>query len=168
MSRAFIREDDDAELEVLPPLASLVPPGVKNYLTAAGAERLRTEVARMHEVERPRLVVAALTDAEAKHALALLDQRVRYLQQSLATAEVVVPAATAPEQVTFGATVTVRDRRGVESVYRLVGVDEADFARHEVSWLAPVARALMHARIGQRVPFKFPSGATDLEIVKIA
>jgi transcription elongation factor GreB len=56
----------------------------------------------------------------------------------------------------------------VESVYRIVGVDEADFSRNEVSWLSPIARTLMHARLGQRVPFKFPSGATELEIVTIS
>jgi transcription elongation factor GreB len=86
---------------------------------------------------------------------------------SLATAEVIAPSGPGPEQVHFGSTVTVRDGRGVESVYRIVGVDEADFERNEVSWLSPIARALMNAKVGQKVPFKFPSGATELEIVKI-
>ena len=79
-----------------------------------------------------------------------------------------MPPAPGPlEQVRFGTTVTVRDGKGGESVYRIVGVDEADFSRNEVSWLSPIARALLNARLGQRVPFKFPSGATELEIVKI-
>ena len=167
MSKAFTREDDTSDQPVLPALVSPLPPGAKNYLTAGGAERLRAELGGLVAGERPRLVAAAVSDAEAKRELAQLDQRIRYLQQSLATAEIVPPAPGPLEQVRFGTTVTVRDGKGGESVYRIVGVDEADFSRNEVSWLSPIARALLNARLGQRVPFKFPSGATELEIVKI-
>jgi transcription elongation factor GreB len=168
MSKAFTREDDTSDEPVLPPLVSPLPAGAKNYLTAGGAERLRGELGRLVAVERPRLVAAAVHDPGTKRELAQLDQRIRYLQQSLATAEIVSAADGTAEHVRFGATVTVRDRKGVESVYRIVGVDEADFSRNEVSWLSPIARTLMHARLGQRVPFKFPSGATELEIVTIS
>ena len=67
----------------------------------------------------------------------------------------------------FGSTVTVRDSHGEESTYRLVGVDETDPARNEISWRSPIATALLNAQRGQKVPFRFPSGATELEIVKI-
>ncbi|MDB6093324.1 MAG: GreA/GreB family elongation factor [Verrucomicrobia bacterium] len=166
MSKAFTREDDVSDLPVLPPLISPLPPGATNYLTADGAERLRAQLAGLLDGDRPALVTAAAKDAEGKRELAQLDQRIRYLQQSLASAEIVGPSA-ATGKVQFGSTVTVKDRKGVESSYRIVGVDEADFARNEVSWLAPIARALMNATVGQRVPFKFPTGATELEIVKI-
>lgn len=167
MSKAFTREDDTSDAPVLPPLVSPLPPGARNYLTPEGAERLRSELAGLLDGERPRLLSASTTDAEAKRELAKLDQRIRYVQQSLASAEIVAPATEPRNQVRFGSTVTVRDSKGRESVYRIVGVDEADFERNEVSWLAPIARALMNAKLGGRVPFKFPTGATELEIVKI-
>lgn len=167
MSKAFTREDDSSDLPALPPLVSPLPPGTRNYITAAGAARLRAEVAAMLAEQRPALVAAAGQDAEGKRELAQLDQRIRYLQQSLATAEVVPPSGAA-DKVQFGSTVVVRDRKGVESTYRIVGVDEADFARDEVSWLSPIARALMNAPLGSRVPFKFPTGATELEVVRIS
>ena len=168
MSKALTREDDETEEPVLPPLISPLPPGTKNYLTPEGQKRLQADLARKLTEERPPLVPAAVTDPEAKRELAQLDQHIRYLQQSLATAEVVPPTGAPADQVTFGSTVTVRDHQGVESVYRIVGVDEADFTRNEVSWLSPIARALMNAHLGQRVPFKFPRGATELEIIRIA
>ncbi|MBS0662158.1 MAG: GreA/GreB family elongation factor [Verrucomicrobia bacterium] len=167
MSKAFTREDDETEEPVVPALVSPLPPGAKNYMTAEGAKRLRTELANMLDEKRPALAPAAATDPEAKRELAQLDQRIRYLQQSLSTAEIVPPTGTVPNQVAFGSTVTVRDTKGVTSVYRIVGVDEADFERNEVSWLSPIAKALMNARLGQKVPFKFPRGATELEVVKI-
>ena len=167
MSKAFTREDDETEEPVVPTLVSPLPPGAKNYMTAEGAKRLRTELADMLDEKRPALARTAATDPEAKRELAQLDQRIRYLQQSLSTAEIVPPTGTLPDQVAFGSTVTVRDTKGVTSVYRIVGVDEADFERNEVSWLSPIARALMNARLGQKVPFKFPRGATELEVVKI-
>jgi len=167
MSKAFTREDDETEEPVVPPLISPLPPGAKNYMTPEGRERLRAELASKLDNDRPPLVTAAVTDPEAKRELAQLDQHIRYLQQSLTTAEVVPATGAPPDQVTFGSRVTVRDTKGEESVYRIVGVDEADFERNEVSWLSPIARALMNARLGQRVPFKFPRGATELEIVRI-
>src|ERR1035437_3883354 len=167
MSKAFTREDDDNEEPVLPTPVSLLPPGTKNFLTPGGAERLRAELVRLND-ERSGLLGRAATDPEVKREVAQLDQRIRYLQQGLASAEIVTPPGPKADKVQFGATVTVRDGHGVESVYRIGGVDEADFERNEVSWLSPIAKALMNAQVGQKVPFKFPKGAAELEIVKIA
>lgn len=170
MSRAFTREDD-ARDAVLPKPVSPLPPGARNYLTPAGAERLRTELARLNDVERPRLIAAAGEEggrgADAKEELQRVELRVAYLQQGLATAEIFAPPPPPHDVVRFGATVTVRDAKGVTTDYRIVGVDEADFARDEVSWLSPIARALLNAKLGQKVPFKFPSGQSTLEIVAI-
>ncbi|MDB6127234.1 MAG: GreA/GreB family elongation factor, partial [Verrucomicrobia bacterium] len=132
MSKAFTREDDTSETPVLPPLVSPLPPGARNLMTPEGAERLRAELARLLDEERPKLLGASATDADAKRELAKLDQRIRYVQQSLATADVVAPSAQPGDQVRFGSTATVRDSKGRESVYRIVGVDEADFERNEV------------------------------------
>jgi transcription elongation factor GreB len=167
MSRAFVRESDVPQLPELPPLVSPLPPGAKNYLTPRGAERLREELARMADKERPRLAAAPADDVDAKRELQLLDQRIRYLQESLRTAEI-VPATPGPTDVVrFGTTATVRENDGTESRYRIVGVDETDLDRNWVSWLSPIARALTNARLGQRVQFKAPRGMRELEVVGI-
>lgn len=167
MSRAFVRESDFPQLPELPPQVSPLPPGAKNYLTAAGAQRLRDELARLLERERPRLASAPADDTDAKRELQVLDQRIRYLQESLRTAEIAEPTPGPADTVRFGATVTVREMNGGETRYRIVGVDETDLERNHVSWLSPIARALMNARLGERVNFKAPRGARELEIVAI-
>src|SRR5687767_8721959 len=83
MSRAFVRESDVPQLPELPPLVSPLPPGARNYFTPGGAQRLREEVARLRDVDRPRLAAAPADDVDAKRELQLLDQRIRYLQESL-------------------------------------------------------------------------------------
>jgi transcription elongation factor GreB len=135
-------------------------------MTAEGSERLRAELSLLIERDRPALAALPSDDPETKRRRQMLDQRVDYLQESLRTAE--VPAGQ-PEagRVNFGATVAVRDSQGNESTYRLVGVDETDLGQNWVSWQAPIAKALWNARVGQRVPFKFPSGRTELEIVRV-
>jgi transcription elongation factor GreB len=166
MSKAFTREENEGpDVPELPPLSSTLPPGAKNYMTRDGADRLRAELAKLVEQERP--AVATSSDDEAKRRLATLDHRIFQLEQSLQSAEVISPPDEPPKSVTFGATVTVRDHRGEEDTYRIVGVDEIDFVRDGVSWLSPIARALINAKTGQRVRFKFPSGEKELEIVSI-
>src|SRR5690349_10572794 len=125
MSKAFTRESDDAPEQPVPVRVSSLPPGVKNYITADGARRLREEMDRLLQVERPRLSELA-NEGERRRELQLLDQRVALLHESLQTAVVVEPPAQPDDQVRFGATVAVRDRAGEESVYRIVGVDEID------------------------------------------
>jgi transcription elongation factor GreB len=166
VSKAFTKEDDLGEINALPPLHSPLRPGERNYLTPAGAQRLREELQFLSEEKRPPLLPLAPTDPEAKRELQTLDQRLAYLRESLRTAEV-VPQPSENDRVQFGASVTVRDARGETTTYRLVGVDETDLDRNWVSWQSPIGRALLNTRLGQRVPFKFPAGKTELEIVKI-
>ena len=168
MSRAFVRESDVPQLPELPPQASPLPPGAKNYLTLGGAQRLQDELQRLLERERPRFAAAAADDIDAKRELQVLDQRIRYLQQSLRTAEISpAPAAHDREVVRFGATVRVREPSGSETPYRIVGVDETDLDRNWISYLSPLARALLNARRGDRVQFQAPRGQRTLEIVAI-
>jgi transcription elongation factor GreB len=168
MSRAFVRESDEPQLPELPPLVSPLPPGAKNYMTPGGLEHLRAELTRIASDERPPLASAAAHDIETKAKLQLLDQRIRYLEQSARSAEVVsAPPPDMQDVVRFGATVTVREPNGAEPRYRIVGIDETDLERNWVSWLTPIARALMNARIGQRVTFKAPRGTKELEVVAI-
>jgi len=167
MSKAFTRESDDLP-EPPPPVraAPALPPGVKNYLTPDGAQRLHDELERLVNVERPQ--AAASSDASgSKRAVQVLDQRIAHLEHSLQSAEIVPPPAPPWEQVRFGATVTVRDQRGGEERYRIVGVDETDIDRNRVSWRSPLARALLHARAGQRVKVRLPAGEEELEVAGI-
>jgi transcription elongation factor GreB len=166
MSKAFLREDDLHAEDLPPPPAVLLPPGTKNFLTAGGSQRLQRELADL--AERRGALLARSNDPEAKRRAQILEQRIRYLQQSLRSAEIVPPATgDLAASVRFGATVTVRDPAGVETRYRLVGVDETDLERGEVSWLSPLAQALLNAHQGERIRFKAPRGETELEIVKI-
>lgn len=166
MSKAFTRESDDApESPALPPLRSALPPGAKNYLTPDGAQRLQRE---LDELGKQRTRIAALPGAnEQKPELQSLDQRMLRLRISLESAVITLAPPPPWEQVRFGATVTVRNERGEESQYRIVGADETDVDRGWVSWLSPIAKALLNARLGHKVRFKFPDGETQLEITRI-
>jgi len=162
MSKAFTREDDDApERPVIRRAGPALPPGAKNYLTPDGERRLRAELERL--LERPRRA-----ESPEEGDLRTVEDRIAHLEQSLQTAVVVPAPAATEDRVRFGATVTVRENGGGETCYRIVGVDEADVDRDWVSWLSPIAKALLNARLGQRVRFKFPSGEKELEVVGIA
>lgn len=167
MSKAFTREDDNApELPDLPPLISTLAPGAKNYITAAGAQKLRDELQHLIETTRPALADSQ-DDPDAKRQLARLDQRIMQLEESLQSAEIVPTASGPADVVRFGATVTVRESDGTETGYRIVGVDETDMDRNWVSWMSPIAKALLNGKRGERIRFKFPSGEETLEIVDI-
>ncbi len=163
MSKAFTRESDDlpeTPLVARPPTP--LPPGAKNYLTPGGAQRMREELERLSLVERPKA-----DPGKTSLNVQVLEQRLRQLEQNLQSAEIVEPPAAPWDQVRFGATVTVRDRAGHESQYRIVGIDETDIDRGWVSWLSPIARALLKAKLGERVRFRFPAGEEELEIAGI-
>jgi transcription elongation factor GreB len=165
MSKAFLRESDFPNPTELPPAVVTLPAGAKNYITAAGAQRLRDELGQLMEGERPRLV--AQHDPGAKRELQVLDRRIRQLQQSLGSAEVVPPPAAPYGVVHFGATVTVKEKEGSIVRYRIVGVDEADGERGWVSWQSPLARALLNAHLGQCVTFPTPAGPSTLEVAAV-
>lgn len=168
MSRAFVRESDVPQVLDLPAQVSPLPPGAKNYLTPGGAQRLRDELTRRLEQERPKLAAAPADDHDSRRELQVLDQRIRYLRESLRTAEIVETPPLPHDTVRLGANVAVRDATGEESRYRIVGVDETNLDHNEVSWLSPIGRALLNTRLGERVVFRAPRGAQELEVVGIA
>jgi transcription elongation factor GreB len=167
MSRAFLKESTLEEEEVIPRPVAVLPSGARNYMTARGIKGLRAELTRLVEREGPALAALPPEDSDTKKRRQILGRRVDYLRESLRAAE--TPARPAgDDRVEFGATVTVRDPQKNESTYHLVGVDEADPGQNRISWLAPIAKALWHSRVGQRVPFTSPSGRMELEILAIA
>lgn len=167
MSKAFTREDDDApEPPPRPRRVSSLPFGTKNYITADGAARLRDELARLVEVERPS-IAAAPGDPAGIERRSAVDARIVAIKQVLGSAVVVEPPAPPWDEVRFGATVGTRDRRGETTTYRIVGVDETDLDNDLVSWISPVAKSLLNGRIGQRVRLRLPGGDEDLEITDI-
>ena len=167
MSKAFVRESDSDDQPELPAMVSPLPPGAKNYFTAGGFARLGEELNHLAETLRPSLATRAAEDSDARRELQALDQRIRYLRNSLATAEVVPPPVDGENIVRFGATVTVTESASGTEQYRIVGVDETDPDRNQVSWLSPIARALLNSKLGDEVVFTVPRGRKILKIVQI-
>ena len=178
MSKAFVKESDDAP--DLPEEDTALPAGVKNYMTPDGHRRMQEELQRLLREERPKTVeivswAAGNGDRSengdylyGKKRLREIDRRVRFLSKRLETAIVVDPAAQKNrEQVFFGATVTFARADGAEQTVTIVGIDEADLDRGRVSWISPVARALLKAQEGDTVDLRTPSGVERIEIVEI-
>ncbi len=181
MSKAFTREDDDAPEETPEPAPARLPQGTKNYITPAGFERLRRELTHLTKVERPKVVKTVSWAAGngdrsengdyifGKKRLGEIDRRTRFLRKRLEIAVVVDPAQqTRRDQVFFGACVTYLDPRKIERTVKIVGVDEARLDAGEISWISPVARALLHAREGDAVELRSPGGTETIEVLKIS
>lgn len=179
MSKAFTREtdrDDDDELSVEPQL-----PSGKNYITRTGYDRLRAELFTLIDEERPRIVeivhwAASNGDRSengdylyGKKRLREIDRRIRFLTRRLEVAEVVDASVHhGSDQVFFGATVVYADPQGIETEVTILGVDEANTAQGQISWVSPVARALLKAREGEVVKLVLPDGALALEVLSVA
>ena len=164
MSKAFTRESDD-EVETAPlPMVSRLSAGVKNYMTPTGAKALREEAENLRE-QRRRLLAEGPDEAH-RGKLREWANRIRVIEESLSTAEVVPVPSGEMDEVRFGATVEMRTGQGaVMERYRIVGIDEADFDRGWISWLSPLAKALLGARKGSRVRFQVPAGEEEIEIL---
>lgn len=187
MSKAFTKEsdgaDDDDGGEDAPELA--LPAGTKNYITPPGAERLKAELHKLLSVERPALVQTVSWAASngdrsengdyiyGKRRLREIDRRIRFLTKRLEAAEIVDPATQLADRVLFGAHVTVQrvdgdDERDTRSrTYRIVGIDETDVSHGEISWISPMARALLNAKKGDVVTLRTPRGDEELEVTEI-
>src|SRR3954447_2706486 len=168
MSRAFVRESDNSG-DDLPPARPQLPPGVKNYITPAGAQRMQSELTDLLQQKRRLLesqagVGMAGSDQERRK----LESRIRVLQQRLQTLVVTPPPANGRDSICFGATVLVRNLQGEEISYRIVGIDETDLDKDHISWRSPLARALLSRRVGDQVRFDAPSGTEELHILSIA
>src|SRR5260221_7242887 len=170
-------EAPDSEADDAP---TALPDGVKNYMTPRGFQQLRDELHQLMRVERPKIVevvswAAANGDrAEngdyiyGKGGLRETDRRIRFLTKRLESSEIVDPAQQKNhDQVYFGATVTYRTGNGLERTITIVGVDEADLARGQVSWISPIARALRRAHEGDIVDLRTPAGPERIAVLAI-
>ncbi|MEF7614608.1 transcription elongation factor GreB [Aquincola sp. MAHUQ-54] len=181
MNKAFTKEtdrddEDDAEGGGLPPL----PAGTKNYITPQGYQRLRAELLDLIDNERPKIVEVVSWAAKngdrsengdylyGKKRLREIDRRIRFLTKRLDIAEVADPSAHhGNDQVFFGATVTYANAKGEERTITIKGIDEVDNLAGEVSWVSPIARALLKAREGDEVQLTTPGGAETIEVLEV-
>ena len=178
MSKAFTKEpdaDDDDDL-VVPAL----PSGGKNYITPQGYARIRTELFGLIDNERPKVVEAVHWAASngdrsengdyiyGKKRLREIDRRIRFLTQRLEIAVVTDPTVHfGSDQVFFGATVSYADGGGLERTVTILGIDEADSAKNQVSWISPIARTLLKARAGDVLRLVTPVGVDDIEVISV-
>ena len=182
MSKAFTREpdgaaDDDDDDIALPAL----PAGTKNYLTPAGYARLRAELLELLDAERPKIVEIVSWAAKngdrsengdylyGKKRLREIDRRIRFLTKRLDIAEVADPSIHhGTEQVFFGATVTYVNQRDEQRTVTIKGIDEVDNLAGEISWVSPIARALLKTRVGDEVQLMTPGGLEQIEVVGVS
>jgi len=178
MSKAFMRESDEEEDRQEEP--HVLPVGFKNYITPRGYRQLQEELRTLLRVERPKVVdvvswAAGNGDRSengdyiyGKRRLREIDRRVRFLSKRLEIAQVVDPAQQINlDQVFFGATVTYAHERGTERTITIVGIDEANLDRGQVSWISPIARALMKAHEGDILELRTPAGIAHIEVLDV-
>jgi transcription elongation factor GreB len=183
MNKAFVKESDEDEDDGSP-AAPALPAGTKNYMTVRGHAAIREEFERLVKVERPELVKVVAWAASngdrsengdyiyGKKRLREMDKRIRFLSKRLENAEIVEPAAQQNvDQVFFGATVTLTivdaDGHDEEATYQIVGIDEANASEGRISWISPLARAILKAREGDVIRFDSPAGRREIEIDEI-
>lgn len=151
----------------------------KNYITPEGLEKLKAELRKLRDDERPKLLETIAWAASngdrsenadyiyGKKRLREIEKQLRFLIKRLESAEVVDPKTVSTEKITFGAVVTISDEDGVESVYQIVGEDEIDAKSGKISWKSPLARALLGKKQGEVVSVHRPAGTIEVEIVRI-
>lgn len=178
MSKAFTKEtdtedDDQEEIDVL-------PAAVKNYMTPKGFQALKQELQKLLRDERPKVVEVVSWAAGngdrsengdyiyGKKRLREIDRRIRYLTKRIESADVVDPAQQKNlNQIFFGATVEYKREDGIKCIVTIVGLDEANLAEGKISWLSPVAKALMKAHVGDIIEIRTPAGSNAIEVLSI-
>jgi transcription elongation factor GreB len=178
VNKAFVKESDNDDEDEAP--ESGIPAGTKNYMTVRGHAQIRVEFEHLVKIERPAIVQVVSWAAGngdrsengdyiyGKKRLREIDRRIRFLSKRLESAVIVDPADQRNcDQVFFAATVTVCDADGVEETYQIVGIDEANAQEGRISWISPLARALMKAREGDTVRFDSPGGLRELDVIEV-
>jgi len=181
MSKAFTKEDSNSETDdSLEAQDTALPTGTKNYITPQGAEKLKSELRRLLNEERPALVNTIAWAASngdrsenadyiyGKRRLREIDRRVGFLNKRLDAAEVIDPSQQKSDKVLFGATVKVQDEEDRTRTYRIVGIDETDIKAGKISWRSPIGKALLQHQAGDVVVVQTPRGEEELEIISIS
>ncbi|GAA4016564.1 transcription elongation factor GreB [Actimicrobium antarcticum] len=180
MNKAFVREadgDEDDDEVALP----AIPAGTRNYMTPAGFQRMKSELLKLIDVDRPEVVQIVSWAASngdrsengdyiyGKRRLRQIDGRIRFLTKRLDFAEVVEPSVQfGNAQIFFGATVRYENHAGEEHTVTIVGIDELDPLHGKISWISPVARAITKASVGDTITLKTPSGIEELIILEVS
>ncbi|CAN5770382.1 transcription elongation factor GreB [soil metagenome] len=181
MNKAFTREtDSDDDNDDDAPALLPIPTGSKNYITPQGYVRLRAELFDLIDNERPKVVdivhwAASNGDRSengdyiyGKKRLREIDRRIRFLTQRMEIAEITDPSAHhGSDQVFFGATVAYEDEAGLAQTITILGIDEADSTQSQVSWISPIARALLKSREGEVVKLVTPTGVREIEVISV-
>jgi len=179
MSKAFTKEPDGGDDELDRAAEPAVADGFKNYITPAGLRRLNDELSRLWKTDRPKLVETIAWAASngdrsengdyiyGKRKLREIDRRIRFLSQRIDSAVVVDNAGKDHERVYFGATVTFADESGSEQTVSVVGIDEVDASNGRVSWISPIATALLKGSVGDVVTLRTPRGSEEIEILDL-
>jgi len=180
MNKAFTKESDyDETADAVAQPVDILPPGAPNYITPEGEKRVREELRRLIDEERPTLEATAAIGQEADGArdkeaktkarrrLQEVTARIRFLEDHVGRFQVVDVAGQSGDSVRFGARVTVVDAEGDERTYLICGVDEAEPETGSVSWISPIAKALIGAEVGDEVKLRLPRGEQSLEVIEI-
>ena len=178
MNKAFVREAEEADDEE--PSAPAFAPGAKNYITPVGYQRIHAELLDLIDNERPKVVeivhwAASNGDRSengdyiyGKKRLREIDRRIRFLSKRLEIAEIVEPSVHhGSDQVFFGAKVRYMDDGGLERTVTILGVDEVDSSQGQVSWVSPIARTLLKARLGDMLRLVTPAGVVQIEVTEV-
>lgn len=177
MSKAFTKENDEAEDE--PDDIDSSVPGGKNYITPQGLDKLRSELKKLLDTERPevvRIVSWAASNGDrsengdyiyGKRRLREIDRRLRFLTKRIELAEVVDPEQKKSSTISFGATVLLLDENQKKKKYSIVGVDETDVSNGRISWVSPMAKALLQSKVGDIVTLRTPKGEEELEVLEV-
>ncbi len=163
MSRAFLNEDqfEQAGDDLVERPVSPHP----NYVTPRGLRLLQEEAARLEALRQQ--LAANADDPFAAQKKAEVERDLRYYAARVESAITIDPATQPPDEVRFGAIVSLQDGHGEPHAYAIVGEDEADAARNRVSWVSPLARALIGHKVGDSVTWRRPAGDMALEITGI-
>ncbi|MBC5773299.1 GreA/GreB family elongation factor [Pontibacter sp. KCTC 32443] len=170
MSRAFVKEDDSGEAPIIPPRAAL-PPGVTNYVTPRGLDQLRNELAEL-ETERSQAEANRDNEAERTRQLTILNGRIAALTSRITSAKVIEAKDQPADQVRFGATVTLKTIKGknigFERTFTIVGVDEASVEQGRIAFVAPIAKIVTGAKVGQTITLRLGKDEEVAEITHIS
>lgn len=179
MNKAFVKESDDEDDD--DGVTPVIPAGTKNYMTPQGHQRMKDELLRLIDVDRPevvRIVSWAASNGDrsengdyiyGKRRLREIDRRIRFLTKRMDIAEIVEPSVHhGTDQIFFGATIEYENQAGEKNIVTIVGIDEIDPLNGKISWISPVARALTKASVGDSIMLRTPGGIEELQILAVS